>query len=244
MKKKIFLAVLGVLLIALAALMLVPAGEIRFEGNNYYSAEELKERIFGEGRPRYLLVRAGEMLGRHKDIPFVERYGLSFGPGLDISVVVYEKALAGYILFQDYYLYFDWDGTLVETSSRRLEDVYEVSGLSISHAVVGEKLPLGEDGKINSILTITQFLNRERIRWGTEELLLGDLAKRIRFGSDGIILELEDIRVLLGGGDNMEAKLFVMADMLPSLKGRKGTLYLNIYRAGADSPSYVFKENE
>ena len=244
MKKKIFLALSGVLLALLILLLLLPVGQIRIEGNSYYSEEELKDRIFGDNKPRYLVARIGEMLGRHREIPFVERYSLDFGPGLDIRVTVYEKALAGYILFQNYYLYFDWDGTLVETSSRRVEDVYEVSGLSISHAVVGEKLPVGEGGKISSILTISQFLNREKIDLGAEEILLGSLAKRIHFSNEGILLELEDIKVLLGGGDNMEAKLFVMADMLPALKGRKGTLYLNTFKPGAAHPSYIFKENE
>ena len=47
--------------------------------------------------------------------------------------------------------------------------------------------------------------------------------------------------VQLGTGENMQEKLFLMADMLPELAGREGTLYLDNYREGSGGSGYIFK---
>ena len=240
--KKALLAVLLLLGAALVALLLIPAGEIRFEGNEYYSEEELWQDIFRDEKPRYFVVRAQELLGKHKEIPFIDHYELVFGPARSITVRLYERSLAGYLKFQDYYLYFDWSGTVVESSRQPLEDVFEVSGLGVDHAVVGEKLPVSDSNVIDTVLAISQFLRKESIQRKQQETKLAELTKRIRFGGEGATVELEDIRVFLGGSEQMDGKLFLMADILPELAGRRGTLYLDNYQAGAVRPHYIFKE--
>lgn len=227
---------------AVVILLLIPAGKIRFEGNEYYSEEELWDSIFQDEKPRYFVVRLGEWLGKHKEIPFIDHYELEFGSERRITVRLYERSLAGYLRFQDYYLYFDWSGTVVESSRQLLEDVFEVTGLGVAHAVVGEKLPVADSNVIDTVLTIGQFLKKESIRWKNEEKRFSELATRIRFSSEGVFVELEDVEVFLGGDENMDAKLFLMADILPELAGRKGVLYLDNYQAGAIHPHYIFKE--
>lgn len=241
-KGRIILIFLGLLLIGGAVLLLLPVKQISFNGQTVYSESELKELIFGSEEPRYYWVRLKEMISSHRDIPFLARYDLSFGPDRSIQVYLYEKTLAGYIAFQNYYLYFDWDGVLVEIGSQRLAGLYEVKGLSVSHAVKGEKLPVSDGDILHSILSISQFLSSEKVNYPEGELLLGDLCEGIRFRSDGVLLEFGDIEVFLGDSDNIQSKLYVMEDILPELKGRRGILYLDSYRSGATHPSYVFKE--
>ena len=240
--KKVLLAILLLLVAVLVALLLIPAGEIRFEGNEYYSEEELWQDIFRDEKPRYFVVRAQELLGKHKDIPFIDHYELVFGPARSITVRLYERSLAGYLKFQDYYLYFDWSGTVVESSRQPLEDVFEVSGLGVDHAVVGEKLPVSDSNVIDTVLTISQFLRKESVRWKQQDTKLADLTKRIRFSGEGATIEMEDIQVFLGDSEQMDGKLFLMADILPELAGRRGTLYLDNYQAGTVRPHYIFKE--
>ena len=242
--KKWLLAIALVLAAALVVLALIPAGTIRYEGNAFYSEETLTKEIFGDSKPRYFVVRLQEMLTKHKEIPFVDHYEVRFGSGRSITVQLYERSLAGYLRFQDYNLYFDWTGMVVESSREKIDGVFEVTGLGVDHAVVGEKLPVSDSNMIDSILTIGQFLKKENISWGGSETMLSSLAQRIRFTSDGVFVDLSGISVFLGGDDNMDAKLFLMADILPELYGRKGTLYLDNYQTGAVRPHYVFKEEE
>ncbi len=243
MKKWLLITILAVAAV-LIVLALIPAGTIRFEGNQYYSEEELTKQVFGDVKPRYFAARIREWIGKHKEIPFVDHYDVQFGPGRDVTVRLYERSLAGYLRFQDYNLYFDWSGTVVESSKQQVEGVFEVAGLGVNHAVVGEKLPVADGSAIDSVLTISQFLKKETVSWGGTETLLSSLAQRIRFSSEGVSVDLGDIDVLLGSAENMDSKLFLMADILPELHGRKGTLYLDNYQTGAVRPHYVFKETQ
>ena len=244
MKKIILTGLITVAAAAAVILLLLPVQSVRIVGNEYYSEEELKEMIFGEQKPRYFIVRLKEIFGRHPQIPFVESYELTFGAERSISVRIYERSLAGYLLFQNYYLYFDWSGTLVESSNVKLDGIYEVDGLGLGHAVIGEKLPLTDESQLRTVLTITQFLNSEEILWQGKRTKIGDLTQKIRFQSDGVSVEVSGISVLLGDAYNTEEKLFLMSDMLPELAGRKGILYLDTYKEGAAHPSYVFKEKQ
>lgn len=243
MKKWILLILLVLLIAAAAVILMLPANKVRYDGTSVYTDEELNRLIFGTDSPRYYLARVKEIFGRHREIPFLARYDIVFEQDRSILVHLYEKSLAGYISFQNYFLYFDWDGVLVEIGSQRVEGLYEVKGLSVEHAVKGEKLPIKDSDVFHTMLTLTQFLNQEKITRNGKEELLGHFCEGIRFKSSGIELEMGDITVFLGDSDNMEGKLYAMEDILPELEGKKGTLYLESYRSGAVNPRYVFKEN-
>ena len=240
--KKWILIVLAVLLAVLAVFALLPVKSIRFDGDSVYTEEELKELIFGSDSPKYYPARLKELFYNHQEIPFLARYDLVFGKERSITVHLYEKSLAGCIRFQNYYLYFDWDGVLVEIGTQKLDGLYEVRGLPVEHAVKGEVLPVSDSGILHTILTLNQFLNRETIRWNGQNRLLGELCEGIRFKGSAVQLEFGDIAVYLGESDNMEGKLYAMEDILPELEGKKGTLYLDSYQNGAARPNYVFKE--
>ena len=154
---------------------------------------------------------------------------------------IYEKSLIGFIRFQEYYLYFDWDGTLVESSPLRLPNVFEITGLSNDHAVIGEKIKTGSDDTFSTILTISQFLRSNVVRIGDRGVPLSELTERIHFSQAGVSVVCGDITVLFGSSENLEAKLSVMCDSIPELYGRSGTLYLDTYKPGELHPSYIFK---
>lgn len=56
-----------------------------------------------------------------------------------IRITVYEKSLAGYVTYLGRYLYFDRNGMVVESSSEKIDDVPEVTGLSFDHIVLHEE---------------------------------------------------------------------------------------------------------
>lgn len=240
---KRFLLIFAALIVLLGiATFFLPVSDFTIEGaNNYYSENELREKIMEGRSSRALIFFMQDKFMKHNTIPFIEKYTLSFRGFRHVTAHVYEKALIGYIRFQQYYLYFDWDGTLVESSPMRLPNALEITGLSNDHAVIGEKLMTTEKDAFNTILTVTQFLRSNLIRIGERGVQLSDLADRIHFSQAGVSVVFGDITVLLGPRTDLEAKLSVMCDTLPELYGRQGTLYLDSYKPGELHPSYIFK---
>ena len=238
-----FLLVLAAVIAALGIVtVFLPISDFTIEGeNNYYSKNELQEKITEGRSSRALIFFFQDKFMKHNTIPFIEKYTLSFRGFRHVTAQVYEKSLIGYVRFQQYYLYFDWDGTFAESSLMRIPNVLEISGLPGDHAVIGDKLSVTEKGSFNTILTITQFLRSHMIRYGDRGVSLADLAERIHFSQAGVSVIFGDITVLLGTGTDLEGKLSVMCDTLPELYGRSGTLYLDTYKPGELHPSYIFK---
>ena len=240
--KRFLLVLAAVTLVLGIVTCFLPIKDFTVEGaNNYYSENELREKITEGRSSRALIFFFQDKFMKHNSIPFIEKYTLSFRGFRHVTAQVYEKSLIGFIRFQEYYLYFDWDGTLVESSPLRLPNVLEITGLSNDHAVIGEKLKTGSDDTFSTILTISQFLRSSVVRIGDRGVVLSDLAERIHFSQAGVSIVCGDITVLLGTSENLEAKLSVMCDTIPELYGRSGTLYLDTYKPGELHPSYIFK---
>ncbi len=240
---KRFLLVMAGVIAALGIItFFLPISDFTIEGeNNYYSESELREKMTEGRSSRALIFFIQDKFMKHKTIPFIEKYTFSFRGFRHVTAHVYEKALIGFIRFQQYYLYFDWDGTLVESSPLRLPNVIEITGLDNDHAVIGEKLKTPDKNSFSTILTVTQFLRSNYIRIGEKGALLSDITESIHFSQAGVSVVFGDISVFLGTAENLEAKLAVMCDTLPELYGRKGTLYLDTYKPGQLHPSYIFK---
>lgn len=240
--KRFLVLFVAVLLLMGIVTCILPIRDFEIEGeNSYYSPNELKEKILEGKSDRALIYFLQEKFTKHRTIPFIEKYTVSFRGFRHVTAQVYEKKVIGFMRFQQYYLYFDWDGTLVESSEMRLPGIFEVTGFDNDHAVLGDKLKVADPDSFSSILTITQFLDSNKLILNGEEVLLADLTQQIHFSQAGVSVIFGDITVLLGSGKDLEAKLSVMCDTLPELYGRKGTLYLDSYKKGEAHPSYIFK---
>ena len=240
--KRFLLAFLAVLLLLGIVTVLLPVKDISIEGkNSYYSENELKAKILEGKSRRALIFFLQEKIMKHPAIPFIEKYTVNFRGFRHAVVTVYEKAVIGYIRFQQYYLYFDWDGTLVESSALRLPGIPEVTGLGNASAVLGEKIGTAYPGCFAAVMTISQFMNANEVTLEGRKMKLSEPADSIHFSQAGISVVFGQITVLLGTSDWLEDKLSVMCDSLPELYGRSGTLYLDSYKPGQQNPSYIFK---
>ena len=150
--KRFLLVFIGVLLLMAVITCILPIKDFTIEGeNSYYSANELREKILEGKSDRALIYYLQEKLTKHRTIPFIEKYTVSFRGFRHVPVKVYEKSVIGYLRLQQYYLYFDWDGTLVESSEMRLPWIFEVTGFDNDHAVLGEKLKVADPDRIPNI---------------------------------------------------------------------------------------------
>ncbi|MCI8551057.1 MAG: cell division protein FtsQ [Lachnospiraceae bacterium] len=205
--------------------------DITVVGNTRYTEEELLSMVFSGNEDRntfYALYR--NQFGKREDIPFVEKYSVKVTGLHSAQIIVYEKSLAGCIEYMGSYMYFDREGTIVE-SSRELEpQIPLVTGIKFQSIVMYEKLPVEDDTVFAEILNLSQLLGQFQL-----------FAERMDFDSENkVTLIMGDIRVVLGDADHMAGKVKELHDMYPELSGRSGTVYLDEYKPDVKNPSYPF----
>ena len=153
------------------------------------------------------------------DIPFVQTMDISVEAKDTIRIKVYEKAVAGYVAYLGRYMYFDRDGTVVESSSERTRGIPQVTGLRFDYVVVNEPLPVENDEIFKRILDITQLLNKYELT-----------ADKIFFDSSyNLTLFFEEVRVTLGSSSEIDQKIIKLKNILPELEGKSGTLQMENY---------------
>ena len=167
----------------------------------------------------------------HQQIPFVEDYKLVFKGPSRAEIIVYEKSVVGYVSYMSSYMYFDKDGIIVESASKKLPGIPWITGLKFGHIVLYQKLPVESDRIFEEILNLTQILS-----------IYGLSVDKIQYNSIGdATLYMGDIEVILGNSAGLNGKIAELGDMLPQLEGKSGTLYLDTYDETKTNPMYTFK---
>ena len=142
-KKKIVLVLVAVLLVLTAILMLqkIDSGDIEIEGNTKYTKEELMKYVFTsrwDKNPYVLFIKT--KFGKSKKIPFIDKYEVKVKSFNKVKITVYEKKITGYVKYMGSNMYFDKDGTIVESSPKELDSVPLVTGLTFDKIVLNENI--------------------------------------------------------------------------------------------------------
>jgi cell division protein FtsQ len=230
----IILAIINIILCAVYYLLIhYEVRTVTVDGNVHYSAEEIKSMImtgYLGDNSLYLSLKY-----KNKDIdniPFVETMDVVVQSNDSIRIIVYEKAIAGYVEYLGRYMYFDNEGVVVEASKVTTASVPQVTGLKFDHVVLYEKLPVENEDVFQDILTITKMLNKYDI-----------LCDKIQFDSNyNVTLGYGDVKVYVGDLNDLDDKLMQLPSILPSLEGEKGTLDLQNYSSDKKTISFQ-KEN-
>lgn len=220
---------IGVVLVLLLIIALLMGGfyffistysikKVYVEGNVHYTQEEIKEMVMNETFANNSLILSLKYRNKEEEnIPFVDVMDVKVLSPDTIKIIVYEKALAGYVEFMDSYMYFDRDGYVVETSNVKTAGIPQIAGLEFGHVVLGEKLPVADGGVFEKIMTITKLLDKYEL-----------LVDRIYFQSDmDIVLYFGDVKVILGKDNQIEDKVMLLPTFLKELEGARGTLDLS-----------------
>jgi len=195
------------------------------EGNVHYTKDEIKEIVMEGPLGKNSLYLSLKYRNKGvEDVPFVDVMDVKILSPDSVKIIVYEKALAGYIEFMDNYLYFDRDGYVVENSRVLTEGVPLVAGLDFGYVVLGEKLPVKKEEIFENIMDITKLLSKYELD-----------ADKIYFASESeVILFFDNIKVILGNAVNMEEKIMNLPTFLSGLAGNSGTLNLENYSKNSD----------
>lgn len=213
-----------------ASYIIFQVNTIEYIGDDHYSDEELTQKLFDGQAPNalyYFLFKQNH----HKVIPFIQKYEVEIRWPSKMVVTVYEKPVIGYVSYMGCNMYFDKDGIVVESSTKILSDVPQISGLKFTKIVLGEKLEVENGDIFMKVLELTQGFDKYQI-----------MADKIFFDSDGIVtLTLQNVKVLLGSCENLTDTLYELRQMLPQLEGMKGTLHLENF--SSDRTSIIFQED-
>ena len=193
---------------------------IYVEGNIHYTNEEIIEMVMdGRYANNSLFLSWKYRKKGIDDIPFVQTMDISVEAKDTIRIKVYEKAVAGYVAYLGRYMYFDKDGIVVETSEEGTPGIPQVTGLSFSHVILHEPLPVENQAVFEDILNITQLLEKHSLP-----------VDKIYFSPDyQVTLIFGEARVAMGPSDDIDEKIMGLQYMLPSLEGKKGTLDMREY---------------
>jgi len=200
---------------------------IYVDGNYKYTNEEIIDMVMqGPFSDNSLILS-----WRYKDksiegIPFIERIDVSVQDKDAIRISVYEKAVAGYVEFLGYYLYFDREGIIVEGSDEKKADIPEVAGLEFDYALLHEKLPVKDTAVFAVILNLRHLLEQHDV---AADRIYINRKGEITLSYGDVLIALGDVLIALGDVYHVDDKIMALENILPSLSGAKGVLRMENY---------------
>lgn len=163
------------------------------------------------------------------DVPFVAAMDVVVVTPDTIRIIVYEKSLAGYVEYLDRYMYFDKEGTIVESSTVKTAGIPQITGLKYDYVVLEEPLPVEDPGVFQQVLSITQSLGKYELA-----------ADRIYFNNNQeMTIYFGSIKVIFGTDKWLDEKIIRMRNILPELEGMSGTLQLGNFNQ--NTKTYTFE---
>jgi cell division protein FtsQ len=204
------------------------------EGSTHYTTDEINRMVIGDGflAKNSIILSLKYRNKEIKDVPFIETMSVRILSPTTIKITIYEKAVAGYVEYMGQYIYFDKDGTVVESSDIRTEGIPQIMGMKFDHVVLWEKLPVSDEEIFKNILDVSQLLEKYEIK-----------VDKIYFDDDyNVTLYFDQARVKLGSFDYIDEKIIRLKAILPELKGKKGVLKLQNFTV--DSEYASFEEDE
>ena len=217
----VVLAVLAVLFIlGLSFAGVFRVRQVTVTGNAYYTKEEVVDLLLDEGSlQNTLLVYLRYKYQEHPEIPFIDDFEVTMDSWQSLKIRVYEKNMVGYVRYLGQDVYFDKDGIVVESSTQELEGIPQISGVTFDSLAIHQPLSVEDPTIFDTILSITKLLTKYDLD-----------PDEIRFGAGGeLFLQLGDVKVALGTGENLDEKISRLKQLEGDLKDKSGTLHMENY---------------
>lgn len=199
------------------------------DGNLHYSSEEIQEMVMSGPFGRNSLYLSFRYRNKGlQDIPFIDTINVNILSPDTIRITVYEKALAGFVEYLGKYMYFDKDGTVIESSNVKTLGIVQITGLTFDYIVLGKPLPVEDEAVFKQILNVSQLLTKYSLT-----------ADRLHFDSSyHLTIYFGNVRVNMGNDDVIDEKIMLLQQFLPSLEGKSGVLRMENYTDGMGSISF------
>ena len=194
---------------------------VHVRGNSLYTSEEIAEQVISDDSQlmhNTVFLTALYMTPKAPRIPFEESVKVSLNSYDTITITVKDMEIAGFIPYAGKNLYFSADGIVLENTPLTVKDATFVTGLSITGAKIGTKMTSADEVGLGMVLEVLQILRKYEIK--TDCIVLTE--------SGSIVMYMDEIKVILGRS-NFELKISKIAQILPYLEGRSGTINMTNY---------------
>lgn len=210
-----------VLLAALGALLwfwfFFKIQEVEVTGSTHYSEEQI-EKIALRGPLAENSVLAPLLCSREhtEEISFIDAMEVSYVKPGSVLISVKEKQAIGCVRYLDCFVYFDREGTAIESSVDQDKKVLYFAGMEPESMCLDQPLFEKKESFLSTAVSLSQMIQKNVQK--PESIQLDEKSK--------IILSYGDIQVNLGKDQSLDDKIERMAVILPLLEGRQGTLHL------------------
>ena len=190
--------------------------EVQVMGSSHYSEKQIKKMVLrGPMASNSVLAPLIYTKKNTKDVPFVEGYTVTRLNRHTICVSVKEKDIVGCIPYLDSYIYFDRNGTFIESSTERNEKIPFFDGIKVKHVIYNEELPIKDKMVMNTAVALSTIFQKN-----------DKIPDHIEFSDAGqISLLYGDITVKLGKDEYLEDKMTRVLAILPLISDKKGILH-------------------
>ena len=230
----VFAVILFLIILAAAVVLLLRTRTVKVNGNSYYSENTITTLVQRDKlsvNTLYILLKYDFL---EPELPAgIKQLNISLENPWTVRVTVEEKEMAGYVDYDEAYLYFDGDGTAALKTKKQIEGVPYIEGLVFDEGAVelGKTLPVEDDSIFDKIVDASRNLKKYNLTPDRISCAEGDV--RLYFGI---------VEVLLGD-DNYEEKLQQVSPILEKLSelypDTAGTLHLENYDSDSESIPFV-----
>ncbi|MCF0186955.1 MAG: hypothetical protein HUJ98_10765 [Bacteroidaceae bacterium] len=207
--------------------------EVTVEGTELYSDIEIQSHILDDEYSfNTVYVVAKNLIFPKTDMPFIDHFKVKMTGLNSINIVCVEKPILGYLDNQDgNFVYFNYDGNIVEVNPRFVEGHIRLEGALCEEPEVGALLDIGER-KVGYLVTLIKTVEKYEL-----------MPQNITFDENGrMTLVYEDYNIMVGDVDYIEEKMKRAINILPNVEGMKGTLHLENF--SPTSTDIVFEKLE
>lgn len=218
-----------VTLAVLAALVLflffgLKVKTVKVEGTQIYSAEEIRQSVFTRRFSDNIAFFSiyNKLFGINK-LPFVEDIEVRYDDIHTITLHVYDKAISGCIRYMGQYVYFDKDGTVLQSMEEKKSGVPVVTGIRFGTFIVGKAFNVEDSSLFATIMNLSQLISHYNM--GVTQIHIAD---------GGVTLYAGDILVILGKKEMYDDEMSALSSVLETAKKEhlSGTIHMESFRRG------------
>ncbi|MCI8638596.1 MAG: hypothetical protein HFG41_05490 [Coprococcus sp.] len=225
-KRTIYGIILWVMLLSflmIGFLLLFQVRKIEIRGNEYLSSQEIADWLEEDE----LSTNAVYLMWKfhftdYALLPAMEEVKVSLRSPWIVRVTVTEKRIAGYIIVEDDFVYFDKDGVVLARTREWWDDILCIEGLSVDQVTLYEELPVSEQNKEAFTYLLDMNMLLKKYELNPERIVCQGSVIHLYIGNKCIIL----------GDDDPRERIAQIPPILEKLGEQAGTLHLENYGGG------------
>lgn len=208
-----------IILILLGIVLICPLRSVKVDGLNYYTKKEVMEKF---DQKHYMNNTIGYYIQANifkpEMLPFLNSFDVEITGPNTITLHMHEKKRAGCLEYHGGYAYFDKNGRILESSSKKFEDIPLVTGLKYKDLSMNQKIPAGSKKMRSYILKLTTAV--ERYKLNVDQIYIQD---------DSAWLIKGNLMVDLYNNKYVDMKISELTGILKKLKGKSGTIDMRYF---------------